>query len=719
MFIPSEQVIIAIEDTKTCFDIFKEFQNLNPNDTLKVETISIGARNLDVIHSENLYELYGDYLKETHEKAFNQSFKHLVGPKGKMKLYYVTPKELLKILPGSNISMFQYQSSYLFSLITEDGKIITLVQAVKPIIEKNHHVFDMIYKLMLKDVIRFVFKDNDLLNSLVLKNEFIKDYNVHTRMWYQNFIEILLDKYNFIDLNDKDSKDRKDSIVMKLSDKLVDIIQKVDSRNILNTNQLIKFFKVDVLKENDLLDALTGAKDIKKLQTINIYEHKKFVKKYLQEFFKPIEKIFTNKILQPEVLLANKEFESIIDVIQRSYTKTFDNIIDFSHYTKKTILQELYHYHTIATNYYDFKEKEDDLLNLLSKNTIFEGVSKRKHNRIYVKRIRKVCTEISGITPGMVKHSGDMEEIELAGEDGELLKTGYTSPYVKKLFKDQVINQSKRFESVSDTLCRLIDEGVITPVTFTDNESFNLLVQNSDAFGYEKRIMGFYEGERNRIFLLINNVSVGGLGSIPNSTVLSLILHELMHYSYQNALKDYMYIFNDVVQDFYRTFFNKYFDGELPKNLIGSYVKSLYKMEKHGESGEMINNLNNILSHAQENFDQEKAFMNSKAFEKLFLYLAKGTDNNTGVRIANLSKTFFTESMLYAYTKTFSSMNKQIVERLKVQNDKPHFASVFYQEFIATSEVSAMLAGTLVKEIFKQQISLDENHPIAKMINSL
>jgi len=44
---------------------------------------------------------------------------------------------------------------------------------------------------------------------------------------------------------------------------------------------------------------------------------------------------------------------------------------------------------------------------------------------------------------------------------------------------------------------------------------------------------------------------------------------------------------------------------------------------------------------------------------------------------------------------------------------------VFYQEFIATSEVAAMLAGTLVRELYKQQISLQEDHPIAKMINTL
>ena len=44
---------------------------------------------------------------------------------------------------------------------------------------------------------------------------------------------------------------------------------------------------------------------------------------------------------------------------------------------------------------------------------------------------------------------------------------------------------------------------------------------------------------------------------------------------------------------------------------------------------------------------------------------------------------------------------------------------LIYQEFIASSEVAAIIAGSLVKEIYSQQMFLDKKNPIAKMINSI
>jgi len=720
MFLPSDQVVIAIENSKTCFDIFKEFKSTNPNDKFEMEAINIGNRSINVIHSDQLYEYFHTYLDEKFDDVKAACLKGLVGKTSKMKLYYVTPKELLKLMPASNISMFNYQGSYFFSLINSSGEIVTLIQAIKPVVGVDHHLFDYVFKSLLKDSIRYVFKNQNILKDNI-KNETIKHYLVKTTEWYRAFIENIIDRYNLISQVKSNSRD---VTIDALTNQLLNIVAEGSRKGKVETNAILDFFKVTMLRSTDVLkkfDINQDTNKIQKLEDVNIEDNLNNAKRYLKEIYTPFKKIFKNMIFQPEVLIVNQEFQNILEIIYKSYDAIFEQSIDVNFYIRGTILQELYHFHTIAVNYHMFKEDDELILDALISGDIFELQNNFGYKKpLRVKRIRKVCLEVSGLTPTAMKNGnyGDIEEIELS-EDGDLLKTGYTSNYVKNIIKDQVMRQNKKFEVIQDSLIRLIDNGVITPVMFTDSESFNILATQSNNYQYEKRIMGFYENERNRIFLLLNNVSVGGMGSACNSGIISLILHELMHYAYQNLINDYMVIFNTYIQTFYSDFFNHYYKMDIPKDQVEKYVKSLYKLEKNGKAGDMIDNLNDILEYAQEKGDKNLAYMNSKAFEKLFMYLSEPLKNDTGAKIAQLSKSFFTESMLVAYEKTFCSMNKEIAQRYLTQNDSVKFNSVFYQEFIATSEVAAMLAGTLVRELYKQQITLQEDHPIAKMINTL
>lgn len=340
---------------------------------------------------------------------------------------------------------------------------------------------------------------------------------------------------------------------------------------------------------------------------------------------------------------------------------------------------------------------------------------------IKINKIRTVCTEVSGLSAGMSGRGDDLQEIELSSEkSAKLLVKGYTSKYVKDILKNQVIKKSKKFSCIHGSLCKMIDREIIIPVMFTNKDDYSFLIEETNYFDYEKRIMGFYENSRNKIFLILNNLSIGASGSIPDSSILSLMIHELMHYAYQNMRDEYKKIFNDLMLTFYKSFFDSYFYMDFSNQVIEKYVNSLYHLEAKSDAEPMLNELNNILNIAQEGTSQKDlAFMNFKALQKLFDCLSQDIKNDVGVEISKISRNFFTESMLYAYMIVFKKMNPELSKRINDVKDSPKFNSVFYQEFIASSEVSAMLAGTLVKEISKHQMVLKSNNPIAKMINAI
>jgi len=305
---------------------------------------------------------------------------------------------------------------------------------------------------------------------------------------------------------------------------------------------------------------------------------------------------------------------------------------------------------------------------------------------------RTLCTEISGLTPGMMKHgNSDIEELQLGDESSSLLSTGFTSSYIKDSIKEQVIKRSTKFTCVAKSLCDLIDNGIITPVMFSNNDTYALLVDQFNVYNYEKRIMGFYDTEKNSIFLLLNNMSLGASGSIADSSILSLLLHELMHYSYQNVRKDYLEIFDKHIQKFYKTFFDIYFKLKIPEKLVKEYVTTLYDMESDGKVEEMIDATNVILDYAQENGKDEITYPNCKAICQMFGYLSSGVDNNTGAKLGQLSRNHFHDPMLEAYNIVFKDVSPELYKKYESRKETMMLRSVFYQEFIASSEVSAMI----------------------------
>lgn len=344
-------------------------------------------------------------------------------------------------------------------------------------------------------------------------------------------------------------------------------------------------------------------------------------------------------------------------------------------------------------------------------------------------RGRVVCTEISGLTPNMMKKNGQIQEIKLTGESKDsLIGTGYTSQYVKDIIKDQVFHRTKKFKSISESMCRLVDNGLITPIMFSNNDDYMHIIEEFNVYKYEKRIMGFFDQNENSIFLCLNNLSIGAVGSISDSSIVSLVAHELMHYACKNHFKEYKAIFDELTLRFYESFYKNYFClKNIPENLLRNYVEAMYRMERNGKTKDMFDALDDICKYAEDNTTNEHlCYSNFKALESLFTLLGEEPDNATGVKIGKISRSYFAEHYEKAYNDTFFIMNpdmKQFYDYNRTENDKDKnridFVSTFYQEFIASSEIAAMLAGTLIKELYSQQKELSKNNPVAELINSI
>lgn len=332
------------------------------------------------------------------------------------------------------------------------------------------------------------------------------------------------------------------------------------------------------------------------------------------------------------------------------------------------------------------------------------------------------CNEISGITSNLIQ--GKIEKYKLSDDKNSLLSLGLSSPDLKDLLKTQVFEKTKKFNILKNTLTNLVDKDIIIPIIFSNNDDFIHLLNHFKIFEYEKRIMGFFEPEKNQIFLLLNNLSLGPTGSISNTDIFSLVIHELIHYSMKNLTSSFISIFNDYLFSFYKKLFCNLFSIEnIPDDLITNYLNGLYILETKFEDKLMFEYLNKILAFAISKMDKEKANIFLKLFKTLFNLLSKEPDNETGNKLIEISSKFLEQPFYKSYKETFFEMNpnlKNYFNSNKNENKRKFsLKSIFYQEFLASSEVIAILAGTLVIELSALQMSLNENNPIAKMIIKL
>jgi len=375
MFVPGAEVVVAMEDSKSTTTIFKEFKSSDPNDKFELVTMSIGKRNLQLIQSGHLYTMLYEYLNLQVDEYLVENVKHLISNNGKIKLYYATPKEILNLMPSSNISMTLYNKTYCLMFLSNTNDIIILLQAITPITALDENLFTIILDYILKGCIRYVFSTKEVLNEHLHNDDFITDFYQLTNQWYKEFITLIVDKYNMFKSKNKDDLKNKNVLIDELQKELINIIKQASYDKVIPSDQVLEFFKYRILKKSDILEKPTERKsdnDLITIKTVGYDNNTEMMSKYLSEIYKPMFTIFTNKVFQPETLMSNDEYSIVVDIIKQSYEKTIGNVIDVMHFIKYTIFQELYHYHIIAENYYTHKNTKDEILQSLCKGEIFK-----------------------------------------------------------------------------------------------------------------------------------------------------------------------------------------------------------------------------------------------------------------------------------------------------------------------------------------------------------
>jgi len=371
MFIPSSEVVIAINDTKVTTEIFKEFSSNNPNDKFEIKQMDVKNRSIDIIHSCKLYELMHEYLTSKYEEYQVSNLRSLINPNGRVKLYYCAPKELLKMMSASNISMTLYNKSYCLMFMTTSNDIIILLQAIKPITAIDEPLFNIILDHIAKGCIRYVIGSKEYNKQA---NDLFNQYQTITNLWYYEFIKTIIDRYNMIQTKTNEEEDEKKRLIEVSTNELISIVKMCDEEREIRRQDLIDFFKYKLpIKTNILKEETKEVPSVNMIPvtTIGIDNNKEMLLKYASEIIKPIDNIFTNNIYQPDVLLANDEYAVIVESAKQAYTKALGNIIDPMHIFKNTVLQELYHYYAVAVNYSTFKDDTKKIIELLAIGDVF------------------------------------------------------------------------------------------------------------------------------------------------------------------------------------------------------------------------------------------------------------------------------------------------------------------------------------------------------------
>jgi hypothetical protein len=373
MFVPSEQVIIAMEDMPENVDVFKEFEKTDPDDVVEQSTLSFGKRNLQVIHSQNLYNYFFEFISSKYKGFELNNLKHVID-EGKIKLYYITPKELMNLVPSSNFPTTQLNSEQCISFLSSTNDVVILLQGVKPLMGVDEDLFNIILKEVAKRSIEYVFSCKEaLIKHIKFKSIFAKYYKI-TNDWYYNLIENIINCYNLYETKNIEELENKNFVTEKLRKRLSCIIRSQTYSKKILKEELLDFFKYDILKECNLVkinNKKDYSKDLIRTQVIGKDESIETKKKYLKEYFIPLKLIFKENIFQPNALLANNEFGHIMSSIKSSYEKLFENKIDVTHLIKNTIFQEFYNLHSVSIKYCEHKNEYKDILELLLKGEIF------------------------------------------------------------------------------------------------------------------------------------------------------------------------------------------------------------------------------------------------------------------------------------------------------------------------------------------------------------
>jgi hypothetical protein len=238
----------------------------------------------------------------------------------------------------------------------------------------DENLFNNVLKEVSKCCIEYVFRSREsLIAHIKMKSIFAKYYKI-TNEWYQNFLEYIINSYNLYEAKTIEDLENKNFKIETLRKKLTSIIRSETFVKKILKDDLINFFKYEILKECEAIK-----RDVKKSNNLDLIrtrvigknENKEMNKRYLKEYFLPLKSILKENIFQPNTILANNEFANIVSSIKSSYEKIFNNKIDVTHLVKDMIFQEFYNLHTVSLICCEHKNEYKDILELLLKGEIF------------------------------------------------------------------------------------------------------------------------------------------------------------------------------------------------------------------------------------------------------------------------------------------------------------------------------------------------------------
>lgn len=135
-----------------------------------------------------------------------------------------------------------------------------------------------------------------------------------------------------------------------------------------------------------------------------------------------------------------------------------------------------------------------------------------------------------------------------------------TNDTIRQTFFNYLKQSSYIPSSALATLWKLIDKQVIVPVNVKKSGFLSFLskkLKNNTVipFSYYKNVMGFYSGNSNRIYILIDNIK----SLYPRTAADSIsktLTHELQHMQCCNFPHEFYNLHKDEFEKFYYTFFN-------------------------------------------------------------------------------------------------------------------------------------------------------------------
>jgi len=337
--------------------------------------------------------------------------------------------------------------------------------------------------------------------------------------------------------------------------------------------------------------------------------------------------------------------------------------------------------------------------------------------------------EAIGIVPSSL--GDDVEEIKLEDNDSFLSK-GYTSSYLKTYVKDNILCGYKIFNDLGKKISLLIDKNIIVPVLTQKRNDSLFIINQLPIYKSEKHTMGFFDPATNKIYLFLSNLSTGGIGNFSDFHFIELIIHELMHYFCANFINDYIELVSPLLIDFFNNLFSTLFDiNNIDKNLLRNYIVSNIKLEKNmvdvnntkyiKKLAASINDLVDWIKNNQSNNIKKSNYSiyknndsNIKNFIGIF-NLVFSEKEDILQELITINKKFLRPAMLDSY----DFIIKKHIKEFKDKDIEFNISSIFYQELLFSSEILAIWAGHVIESIIDNQIQINSNNLIVRILNQI